>query len=74
MALASSGKGVELATFLQPGTPSQAILDREEAISPIAIAMGTRGLTGLRHLLLGSNAERVVEYAPCPVMTIRRPQ
>ncbi|HEY0554174.1 MAG TPA: universal stress protein, partial [Thermoanaerobaculia bacterium] len=36
------------------------------------IAMGTRGLSGLRHLLLGSNAERVVEHAPCPVMTIRR--
>ena len=42
------------------------------AASDSLIAMGTRGLTGLRHLLLGSTAERVVEYAPCPVMTIRR--
>ena len=37
------------------------------------IAMGTRGLSGLRHLLMGSTAERAVEHAPCPVMTIRRP-
>jgi nucleotide-binding universal stress UspA family protein len=48
------------------------ILSRAEALSAKAIVIGTRGLTGLRHLLLGSTAERVVEYAPCPVMTIRR--
>jgi nucleotide-binding universal stress UspA family protein len=35
--------------------------------------MGTHGRSGLRHLLLGSTAERVVQHAPCPVLTIRRP-
>jgi hypothetical protein len=34
--------------------------------------MGTRGRTGLGHVLLGSTAERVIHRAPCPVLTVRR--
>ena len=34
------------------------------------IVMGTRGRTGLPHLLLGSVAERVVQLASCPVLTV----
>ncbi len=36
------------------------------------IVMATRGLTGLKHLLIGSTTERVVQLAPCPVLTIGR--
>lgn len=36
------------------------------------IVMGTRGRTGLQHLLLGSVAERVVRMARCPVLTVRQ--
>ena len=35
------------------------------------IVMGTHGRTGLRHALLGSIAERVVQLAPCSVLTVR---
>jgi nucleotide-binding universal stress UspA family protein len=35
------------------------------------IAISTRGNTGLKHLLLGSTAERVVRYSPCPVLVLR---
>ena len=35
------------------------------------IVMGTHGRGGLMHLLLGSVAEYVIRYAPCPVITIR---
>jgi universal stress protein A len=38
------------------------------------IVMGSRGRTGLSHVLLGSVAERVVRHAPCPVLVTRRPQ
>ena len=37
------------------------------------IVMGTHGLTGLAHLLIGSVAERVTRLAPCPVMTVPAP-
>lgn len=35
------------------------------------IVMGTHGRTGLRHLVLGSVAEKVVRTAPCAVLTVR---
>ena len=36
------------------------------------IALSTRGHSGLKHLLLGSTAERVVRSAPCPVLVARK--
>jgi nucleotide-binding universal stress UspA family protein len=35
------------------------------------IVTSTRGNTGLKHLALGSTAERVVRYSPCPVLVVR---
>lgn len=35
------------------------------------IIMATRGNTGLKHLALGSTAERIVRYSPCPVLVVR---
>ncbi len=37
------------------------------------IVMGTRGLTGLKHVALGSIADKVVRTAPCPVLTVPCP-
>ncbi len=36
------------------------------------VVMGTRGRTGLSHLLLGSVAERLVRHSPVPVLTVRK--
>jgi universal stress protein A len=33
--------------------------------------LGTHGRTGLKHVLLGSVAEKVVRHAPCPVLVVR---
>lgn len=38
------------------------------------IVMGTHGRTGLKHVLLGSVAEKVVRHAPCAVLVIREPE
>lgn len=35
------------------------------------IVLATRGHTGLKRILLGSTAERVVRFAPCPVLIVR---
>lgn len=35
------------------------------------IVVSTHGRSGLRHLLLGSIAERVIRHAPCPVLVVR---
>jgi nucleotide-binding universal stress UspA family protein len=41
---------------------------RASAVDLIVIA--THGHTGIKHVLLGSTAERVVRHAPCPVLTV----
>jgi len=35
------------------------------------IVLATHGYTGLRHVLLGSVAEKILRHAPCPVLSIR---
>jgi universal stress protein A len=37
------------------------------------LVLGTHGRSGLKHVFLGSVAERVVQLAGCPVMTVRAP-
>jgi nucleotide-binding universal stress UspA family protein len=54
------------------GFPTQEILDLAEREKIDLIVMGSQGLTGLAHLLLGSVAERVVRKAPCPVLVVKR--
>jgi hypothetical protein len=46
-------------------------LARDEAFD--LIVMGTHGRTGVRHLLMGSVAERIMRRAPCPVLTVKQP-
>jgi len=69
-AAALKDKGVAISTFLDFGAPSQVIVQRADSLSARAIVIGTRGLTGLRHLLLGSTTQRVVHGARCPVLTV----
>lgn len=35
------------------------------------IVVATHGRTGLRHVLIGSTAERIVQHAPCPVLVVK---
>ena len=63
--------GVEVADSVSPVFPSEAISATAEDIGADLIVMGTRGLTGLRHVVLGSVAERTARIAPCPVMMVK---
>lgn len=57
--------------FLQ-GPPWERICAVAEADRDVdLIVMGTEGRTGLRRLLLGSVAEKVVRHAPCSVLAVR---
>lgn len=53
------------------GAPWNEICRLAEADGSDLIVMGTHGRTGLKHVLLGSVAEKVVRHAPCPVMVVR---
>ena len=63
--------GVAVDDLVTPVFPSEAICNQAEEMSADLIVMGTRGLTGVRHVLLGSVAERTIRTAPCPVLTVK---
>ncbi len=54
------------------GIPDTIICETAQEVRADLIVLGTHGRTGLRHVLLGSTAERVLTIAPCPVLTIRK--
>lgn len=63
--------GVEVTGLAVSEPASIAIVEQAEQLGADLIVMGTRGNTGLKHVFLGSVAERVLRTAPCPVLTIR---
>ena len=63
--------GITAELDLRFGAPDTAVLAAAAAHQVDLIAMGTRGRTGLAHVLLGSVAERVIRRAPIPVVTAR---
>lgn len=57
--------------FVRVGTPWRDIVALAEELRVDAIVVGSRGLTTIQRLLLGSTAENVVRHAPCPVLVVR---
>ena len=51
--------------------PSMAIAETVTELDCDLVVMGTRGLSGIKHVLLGSVAERAIRTAPCPVLTVK---
>src|SRR5262245_7132285 len=62
---------VEVARLVAVGTPYRTIIETAEADHVELIVMATAGRTGVRHVIMGSIAERVVRTASCPVLTMR---
>lgn len=63
--------GVSLEGEVREGIPFQEIDRVAEDEHADMIVMATHGRTGLKHVLLGSVAERVVRTAKVPVLTVR---
>ena len=62
------------ARVLMSRSPASAIVSYADESNIDLIVMGTRGRGGVAHLLMGSVSERVVQTAPCPVLTVRHPE
>ncbi|MGD2076338.1 MAG: universal stress protein [Gammaproteobacteria bacterium] len=58
-------------TLLVSGLPVNRILETAKKIDARMIVMGSQGRTGLKHLMLGSKAEQVVNLAPIPVTIVK---
>jgi nucleotide-binding universal stress UspA family protein len=56
---------------LRTGDPRQVILDLAREGESDLVAVGTKGRTGLAHMLVGSVADGVLRSAPCDVLVAR---
>ncbi|MGB8993297.1 MAG: universal stress protein [Desulfobaccales bacterium] len=60
----------KLETRVELGSPAEKILELAKKEKIDLIIMGVHGRKGLERAIFGSVADKVVQSAPCPVMTI----
>ena len=63
--------GLHAEPILRHGNPYEEIVNAAEELGVDLIVIGSQGYTGLGRLLLGSTADRVLQYAPCPVLVVK---
>jgi nucleotide-binding universal stress UspA family protein len=56
---------------IRVGSPVAEIVAAAKDLQADLLCIGTHGRTGLAHLILGSQAERILREAPCPVLTVK---
>ncbi|MEO6168105.1 MAG: universal stress protein [Chitinophagales bacterium] len=62
--------GIECSYDFMIGNVCDLISYSAESNNCSLIVMGTHGTSGFREYFIGSNAYRMVKYAPCPVLTV----
>ena len=61
----------QVESMIEDGDPAGHILARADAAGADLIVMGTRGLSDLKGLLMGSVSHKVCQLAKCPCLTVR---
>lgn len=65
--------GIKASAVVRDGTPHEMICQSAKTLRADLIVLTTHGYTGLKHVWLGSTAERVVRHSPSPVLVVRPP-
>jgi len=60
--------GLNINTLVQEGETYEVITDLAREFMSNVIVMGSHGRTGVKRFLIGNVAEKVIGYAPCPVL------
>ena len=68
---ARAKSGIEVKTRIEKGKIYDEINKLAEELKAAFIIMGTNGKSTLRKKFIGSNARKVIDEAPCPVITIK---
>lgn len=63
-------KSIELETEIVVGHPAEQIIHMADMMQASVIVMGKRSHSILHRWMIGSNSERVLRYAHCPVMIV----
>lgn len=66
-------KPYQFKTRISFGNPYAGISTEIAEIKADLVVMGSKGSAGLEELLIGSNTEKVVRHAVCPVITVKQP-
>ncbi|MBP2018732.1 nucleotide-binding universal stress UspA family protein [Symbiobacterium terraclitae] len=61
----------QVVTEVQVGEPAEEIVDYARLEQVDLIVMGSRGLSPIKELLVGSVSDKVLHTAPCPVLIVR---
>lgn len=68
---AYEAEGIKADGVVESGPTEKVIAEAAAAKGADLIVMGTHGRTGLGRLIMGSNSERVIGQATCPVMVVK---
>lgn len=63
--------GIDAVAEIRQGDPAHEIVSAAQSARAGLVVLGTRGLTGLRRLVIGSVARNVLLSAPCSVLVVR---
>jgi nucleotide-binding universal stress UspA family protein len=64
-------RGISVRSEIVVGHPAEQIVLAAERNKADLVVMGTRGRSSFARWMLGSVSERVLRYAPCPVLVVR---
>jgi nucleotide-binding universal stress UspA family protein len=67
----AEAQGVRIEPLVREGETYQVITDLAKKFASDIIVLGSHGRTGIKRVLMGSVTEKVLGYAPCPVLVIR---
>ena len=56
---------------IRQGDPLENIIDASEEFRTDLVVLATHGRTGIKRLVIGNVAEKVVRHARCPVLTVK---
>ena len=62
---------VDKAIIVAPSSSAAAIIDYAKKNNVDLIVVGTKGMSGLKHFLLGSVANNIISHAHCPVLAVK---
>jgi nucleotide-binding universal stress UspA family protein len=64
-------EGVKATSLIAKGRPFEQIVHLANGLDMDLIVLGTYGRRGAERILIGGVAERVIEYARCPVLVVK---
>ena len=64
--------GISSTVHVVSGSLFQELTGHADALSADLVVLGVKGIAPMRHLLLGSTAERLVGKVRCPVLVVKR--